>query len=33
MRIINTGGAGVVSSHLCDYLIEKGHEVMCPMSC
>ena len=29
MRIVITGGAGFVGSHLCDYLIEKGHEVIC----
>ena len=29
MRIVITGGAGFIGSHLCDYLIEKGHEVVC----
>ncbi len=28
-RIIVTGGAGFVGSHLCDRLIEAGHEVIC----
>lgn len=29
MRTVITGGAGFIGSHLCDYLIEKGHEVVC----
>lgn len=29
MRMVITGGAGFIGSHLCDYLIEKGHEVVC----
>jgi len=28
-RTLITGGAGFLGSHLCDYLIEKGHEVIC----
>ena len=29
MRTIVTGGAGFVGSHLCDRLIEQGHQVLC----
>ncbi|MDO8142106.1 MAG: SDR family oxidoreductase [Candidatus Brocadiales bacterium] len=29
MRMVITGGAGFIGSHLCDYLIEKGHDVIC----
>ena len=29
MRAVITGGAGFLGSHLCDYLIEKGWEVLC----
>ena len=29
MRVLITGGAGFIGSHLCDYFIEKGHEVIC----
>lgn len=29
MRIIVTGGAGFIGSHLCDFLIGKGDEVIC----
>jgi dTDP-glucose 4,6-dehydratase len=28
-RTLITGGAGFLGSRLCDYLIEKGHEVIC----
>jgi dTDP-glucose 4,6-dehydratase len=28
MRILITGGAGFIGSHLCDYMLEWGHEVI-----
>jgi len=29
MRILITGGAGFLGSHLCDLLIGKGHQIVC----
>ncbi|HAP66730.1 MAG TPA: NAD-dependent dehydratase [Nitrospinae bacterium] len=28
-RILITGGAGFIGSHFCDYLLSKGHQVIC----
>ncbi len=28
-RILITGGSGFIGSHLCDYLLERGHQVIC----
>ena len=29
MRVVITGGAGFIGSHLCDALLGDGHEVIC----
>ncbi len=28
-RTVITGGAGFIGSHLCDYFVERGHDVIC----
>lgn len=29
MKILISGGAGFIGSHLCDFLISEGHEIIC----
>ena len=29
MRVLVTGGAGFIGSHLCDFFVRQGHDVVC----
>jgi dTDP-glucose 4,6-dehydratase len=29
MRVLVTGGAGFIGSHLCDFFVQNGHDVLC----
>jgi len=29
MRVLVTGGAGFIGSHLCDFFVQEGHDVVC----
>jgi UDP-glucuronate decarboxylase len=31
-RVLITGGAGFIGSHLCERLLARGDEVLCPAS-